>query len=273
VDENLNLTGVEGADLGRLLRLDGKVALVTGAAQRIGREIARTFAWQGARVVIADVQAEAGAAAVDEIRRLGGEAAFTRADVGRSGDVEAMLAFAVERYGRLDILVNNAGGYASPVFPDAPAEHWMRTLDVNLRAPMLAIHAALPVLVRDGGGAVVNIASSAGVGIDPHPGPEYAAAKAALIRLTACLAPLRERMVRVNCICPHTVGTDAVLEAIAGHTARGEPLPADLQGDLIDVGEVARVAVELIQADGMAGRVIALSGGRPPRLLHGPSGR
>ena len=95
----------------------------------------------------------------------------------------------------------------------------------------------------------------------------------AVIRLTTCLGPLRERMVRVNCICPHTVATDAVLEAIAGYTARGEPLPADLSGDLIDVGEVARVAVELIQADGMAGRVIALSGGRPPRLLHGPSGR
>jgi NAD(P)-dependent dehydrogenase (short-subunit alcohol dehydrogenase family) len=253
------------------MEIRGRCALVTDAGAGIGRAIAHRLAQEGARVSLVDVDPAAAAETVGEITAAGGEAAAIVADLAVPAEVTRAVSEAAGRHGRLDILVNNAGGYASPVFPDAPAEHWMRTVDLNLRAPMLAIHAALPMLVRDGGGAVVNIASSAGVGIDPHPGPEYAAAKAALIRLTTCLGPLRERMVRVNCICPHTVGTDAVLEAIAGHTARGEPLPADLQGDLIDVGEVARVAVELIQADGMAGRVIALSGGRPPRLLHGPS--
>jgi NAD(P)-dependent dehydrogenase (short-subunit alcohol dehydrogenase family) len=255
------------------MEIRGRCALVTGAGAGIGRAIACRLADAGARVNVVDVDSAAAGETVAAITAAGGEAAAIAADLAVPADVTRAVAEAAGRHGRLDVLVNNAGGYASPVFPDAPAEHWMRTLDLNLRTPMLAIHAALPFLVRDGGGAVVNIASSAGVGIDPHPGPEYAAAKAGLIRLTTCLGPLRERMVRVNCICPHTVGTDAVLEAIAGHTARGEPLPADLQGDLIDVGEVARVAVELIQADGMAGRVIALSGGRPPRLLHGPSGR
>jgi len=255
------------------MQIRGRCALVTGAGSGIGRAIACRLADEGAPVNVVDVDPAAAAETVEEITGAGGEAAAIVADLAVPAEVTRAVAEAAGRHGRLDILVNNAGGYASPVFPDAPAEHWMRTVDLNLRAPMLAIHAALPMLMRDGGGAVVNIASSAGVGINPHPGPEYAAAKAALIRLTTCLGPLRERMVRVNCICPHTVATDAVLEAIAGHTARGEPLPADLQGDLIDVGEVARVAVELIQADGMAGRVIALSGGRPPRLLHGPSGR
>ena len=207
------------------------------------------------------------------IASAGGRATAVVADLAVRAEVERAVATAAEAGGRLDILVNNAGGYDEPAFPDGPAESWMRALDLNLRTPMLAIHTALPFLVRDGGGAVVNIASSAGLGLDVHPGPEYAAAKAGLIRLTACLAPLRERMVRVNCVCPHTVATDAVLAAVAGHTARGEPLPADLQGDLIDVAEVARVVAELVQARAMAGRVIALRGGRPPRLLNGPPGR
>jgi NAD(P)-dependent dehydrogenase (short-subunit alcohol dehydrogenase family) len=255
------------------MQIDGRCALVTGGGAGIGRAIACRLADEGASVAVADVDPLAARETVEVIAAAGGTATAIVADLALPAEVVRAVTEAAESYGRLDILVNNAGGYAGLVFPDAPAEHWLRTLDLNLRAPMLAIHAALPALMRDGGGAVVNIASSAGVGLDAHPGPEYAAAKAALIRLTACLAPLRERMVRVNCICPHTVATEAVLETIAEYTARGEPLPADLQGDLIDVAEVARVATELIQADGMAGRVISLHGGRPPRLLHAPAGR
>jgi NAD(P)-dependent dehydrogenase (short-subunit alcohol dehydrogenase family) len=256
------------------MEITGRCAMVTGAGAGIGRAIACRLAAEGAALVAAvDIDPLAAQDTVAAIEAAGGAATAIVADLALPGEVGRAVDEAAGAGGRLDILVNNAGGYSSPVFPDAPAEHWLRTLDVNLRAPMLAIHAALPALVRNGGGAVVNIASSAGVGPGVHPGPEYAAAKAALIRLTACLAPLRERMVRVNCVCPHTVATEAVRETIAGHTARGEPLPSDLQGDLIEVEEVVRVAVELIRADGMAGRVIALQGGRPPRLLHGSSGR
>jgi NAD(P)-dependent dehydrogenase (short-subunit alcohol dehydrogenase family) len=253
--------------------IEGRTAMVTGAGVGIGRTIALRLAAEGAAVAVCDVDLPAAQRTVAEIAESGGRASAIVADLARAREVDRAVAMAVAVDGRLDILVNNAGGYASPVYPDAPARHWLRALDLNLRAPMLAIQAALPALERDGGGAVVNIASSAGVGLDAHPGPEYATAKAGVIRLTACLAPLRERGVRVNCVCPHTVATEAVLVAIAGHTARGEPLPPDLQGELIDPGEVARVACELIHADGMAGRVIALHGGRPPRLLHGRAGR
>ena len=95
-------------DLGHLLRLDGKVALVTGAAQRIGREIARTFAEQGARVLVTDIDDETGERAVAEICAGGGVASFAHADVGSTADIRAMIETAVERFGRLDILVNNA---------------------------------------------------------------------------------------------------------------------------------------------------------------------
>jgi NAD(P)-dependent dehydrogenase (short-subunit alcohol dehydrogenase family) len=256
------------------MEIEGRCAVVTGAGAGIGRAIACRLAEEGAALVaVVDVDPVAAEETVAAITAGGGEAAAIVADLAVADEVGRAVEEAARAGGRLDILVNNAGGYSSPVFPDAPTEHWLRALDLNLRAPMLAIHAALPALVRDGGGAVVNIASSAGVGLEAHPGPEYAAAKAAVIRLTTCLGPLREQMVRVNCVCPHTVATESVRAAIAGHTARGEPLPRDLQGDLIEMAEVVRVAVELIRADGMAGRVIALQGGRPPRLLHGSSGR
>src|SRR5438552_3616756 len=98
----------DDGDAGRLLRLDGRVALVTGAARRIGRDIARTFANQGASVLIADVDDAAGQRTVAEITTAGGSAAYGHADVGRHDDIRSMVAAAVDRFGRLDILVNNA---------------------------------------------------------------------------------------------------------------------------------------------------------------------
>jgi NAD(P)-dependent dehydrogenase (short-subunit alcohol dehydrogenase family) len=194
-------------------------------------------------------------------------AAFFRADVTREDDVEQMIAEADRRFGRLDIVVNNVGNYEEPVFPDAPIEHWTRNLDLNLRSVMLGIHFAARAMARRGGGAIVSIASSAGLGFAAHPGPEYAAAKAAVMRLTACLAPLAERGIRVNCVCPHTVATEAVRETIDQLQRDGRPLPWDLQGDLLEPEEVADAVVELIQDETLAGRIMVCRGGEPPRLL------
>jgi NAD(P)-dependent dehydrogenase (short-subunit alcohol dehydrogenase family) len=242
------------------MEIDGKTAIVTGGARGIGRAISRRIADEGGRVIVVDIETREGQTAARELR----DAVFVRADVTREDEVEAMVDSARE-LGGLDILVNNAGGYSTPVFPDAPVEHWSRTLDLNLRAVMLGIQFAVPAMA--GGGAIVNVASSAALGHAPHPGPEYAVAKAGVMRLTECLAPLAERGIRVNCVCPHTVGTEAVRTRIAELESAGKPVPEVLAGTLLTPEEIAEAMVELVRDETLAGRVLICRGGRATEML------
>ena len=237
------------------MEIRGRAALVTGGSRGIGRAIVERLTEEGADVLIVDVEEPEGAA-------------FFRADVTRERDVEAMIAEAERCFGGLDILVNNVGNYEEPVFPDAPIEHWTRNLDLNLRSVTLGIHFAVRAMAKRGGGAIVSVASSAGLGFAPHPGPEYATAKAGVMRLTACLAPLAERGIRVNCVCPHTVATEAVRETIERLQREARPLTWDLEGVLLEPEEVAGAVVELIQDETLAGRIMVCRGGEPPRLLE-----
>jgi NAD(P)-dependent dehydrogenase (short-subunit alcohol dehydrogenase family) len=236
------------------MEIRGKAAVVTGGSRGIGRAITERLTAEGADVLVADLE-----------RREA--AAFVKADVTQEGDVEEMIAEAERRFGGLDILVNNAGGYREPVFPDAPIEHWTRNLDLNLRSVMLGIHFAVGSMAKRGGGAIVNVASTAGLSFAPHPLPEYAVAKAGVMRLTACLAPLAERGIRVNCVCPHTVATEAVREEIDQLRREGRELPPDLAGVLLEPEEVAAAIVELIHDETVAGRIVLCVGGERPRLL------
>ena len=187
-----------------------------------------------------------------EIESGGGRAAFVQADVTSENEVEEMISFAVRTFGGLDILVNNAGGTPRPHFPDAPVEHWNRTLELNLKGPMLAIHHALPAMRERGDGAIVNISSVAGFGWAPHSSPEYSAAKAGLARLTATLAPLAERdKVRVNCIVPNWIGTEEVQAELAAMSPE----------------ERAEVVVQLVEDEGLAGGVFVWWTGEPPKVM------
>jgi NAD(P)-dependent dehydrogenase (short-subunit alcohol dehydrogenase family) len=173
--------------------------------------------------------------------------------------------FAGRTFGRLDILVNNAGWTDEPYFPAGSPAHWGATLDLNLRGPMLATQLATQAMGNTGGGAVVNISSVAGLGYRPHDSPEYAAAKAGLIRLTATLAPLRDRVnVRVNCVVPDWIATDHVKATIAKMTPEER---ARVPERLTEPEEIADAVVELIRNDDLAGRVMVCWCGEPRQLI------
>jgi 3-oxoacyl-[acyl-carrier protein] reductase len=161
------------------------------------------------------------------------------------------------------VLVNNAGGVTGPYYPEAAIPHWMATLALNLHTVMLATQLAID-LMRDQGGAVVNIGSVAGLGTAPHDAPEYAVAKAGVIRLTACLAPLGTQAgIRVNCVCPDLVDTPASRRSRCGLSGTElAELPRAMPAT-----KIAEAVVQLLHDDGIAGRVMVVRIGQPPRLL------
>lgn len=241
--------------------LDGRVAVVTGAARETGRAISLRLAREGAIVVVADVDAEQGAATARQIEDSGGRAVFVATDVTDDDALRRMVAAA---RGGPHVLVNNAGGWGPANFPEATPEQWSATLDLNLRSAMLATQLALEPMRAAGGGAVVNIASTAGVASDAYASPEYGAAKAGLIRFTTSLAGLRERMnVRVSCVVPDWIATERGQAELARMPAP-ERATAPSQ---VPMAEVAEAVVALARDDGAAGRVLLLRGGEPPRFL------
>jgi NAD(P)-dependent dehydrogenase (short-subunit alcohol dehydrogenase family) len=253
-----------------MMKTEGRVAIVTGAgAEGTGRAIAMAFAHSGASVVVGDIDPIGGKETVDRIEAAGARAAFVRADVRVRDDIRRLARFAERDFGGLDILVNNAGNTWPPHFPDCPPDHWQAALDLNLRGPMFAIQVALEAMRRRGGGAIVNVSSVAGIGYGPHDSPEYAAAKAGLIRLTATLAPLAETdNVRVNCVVPHWIETEEVKREIAALSPPGE---ADVPR-LLQPSEVADAVVGLVEDDTLAGRCLVMWCEEPPHLID-PSRR
>jgi NAD(P)-dependent dehydrogenase (short-subunit alcohol dehydrogenase family) len=192
--------------------LRGTTALVTGAGTGGGLAISGQLLAAGAEVALTDLEQTDGVAEL--LATAGERATFTAADLTRDGAVEAVVDAAVAAFGRLSALVNNAGGggHVPPHLPEAAPAEWTRTLDLNLRVPLLATQLAWPHL-RATGGVVVNIGSTAGLGAEPYDSPEYGAAKAGLIRATTCLA--RRDGVRVNCVVPDWLATDRGLAEYA----------------------------------------------------------
>jgi 3-oxoacyl-[acyl-carrier protein] reductase len=171
------------------MELTGKVAVVTGAAVGIGRALARRLGAEGCAVVVADVDAANGARTAELI---GPTAVFVPVDVRSDGELSAMVAAAVDRFGGLHVLINNAGGggHLAPHYPAAPYEVWGVKLELNLTSALRATQLALVPMRASGGGVVVDVASVAGVETGPYRSPEYAAAKAGLIRFTTAVGTL-----------------------------------------------------------------------------------
>jgi NAD(P)-dependent dehydrogenase (short-subunit alcohol dehydrogenase family) len=251
------------------MEVRGKVALVTGGGAGIGRAVAMRLAREGASVVVTDVDKEMGAGAVHEINSGVGRARFFRADVATEADARGMVAFAEEEFGGLDVLVNNAGGVCGPYFPDGDPGHWGHAIDLNLRGVMLGIHFGVRAMQGRGGGAIVNVSSVGGIGFGPYDKPEYGAAKAGVVRLTASLATLKGRMgVRVNCVCPGLVDTPASRRERARMSPderEGLP-PVPLRPE-----EIADAVLMFVEDETMAGRVMVWREGEPQQLVPADS--
>ncbi len=240
-------------------------ALVTGGGAGIGRAVALRLAREGASVVVSDVDEGAAAGTIREIESEDGKASFFRADVTSEADARHMVAFAEEEFGGLDVLVNNAGGVSAPYFPEGEPGHWGRTIDLNLRGVMLGIHFGARAMRRRGGGAIVNVSSVGGIGFLPYDKPEYGAAKAGVVRLTASLTNLEERMgIRVNCVCPGLVDTPASRRERAQMTSeeRERLPPVPLRPE-----EIAGAVMMFVENETMAGRVMVWPEGESWRLV------
>lgn len=190
------------------MMLDGKVAVVTGAARGIGRAIAQALAKEGARIVIADVLADLARETAGQINDGEAEAIAVVADVGQPGDVDALMAHTKAHFGRLDILVNNAGIAPNRLLLDQPLEEWDRVIRTNLTGTFLCAKAAVPAMEEGGGGVIVNIASISGQrGATGR--SAYGVSKGGIIQLTKIMAvEWAERNIRVNAIAPGPVRTD-----------------------------------------------------------------
>jgi NAD(P)-dependent dehydrogenase (short-subunit alcohol dehydrogenase family) len=250
-------------------RLEGKVALITGAGSGIGATTARLFAAEGARVGVADLRPDAAEAVADEIAAAGGEALALVGDVGSDQGARSLVAGITEAWGQLDTLYNNAGVDAMGDVVDTELDDWDRCFAVNVKGTWLCSKYAVPEIERAGGGAIINQGSVAAlVGVRRF--AAYCAAKGAVVSLTRSMAlDLAPRGIRVNCICPGTVLTPLMQTLIrdrgGGDLDRGiamtvEKYPLGRLGETLDV---ARVALFLAGDDAgfVTGSIYTVDGG------------
>jgi NAD(P)-dependent dehydrogenase (short-subunit alcohol dehydrogenase family) len=250
-----------------MANLSGKVAIVTGGAQGIGRGIALALAAAGAAVTVADLNDEVGAATAAAIAARGAQSLYVHADVAQEADVRALVAATVAHFGRLDIVVNNAGVVAVQTVEASSVEDWDRVMAVNVRSIFLTTRFALPHLRTAGGGAILNVASVSSF-VAQQGTPAYCASKGAVLMLTKALALDygRER-IRVNCLCPGITDTP-MLRYHARHAAdpdahlaqRLERVPT---GEMLYPEDMGKAAVFLCsdEATGITGTSLVVDGG------------
>ena len=191
--------------------LKDKVALITGGSSGIGRAVALAWAREGAKVVVSDVDRGGGGETVEQVRAAGGEAIFIAADVGKPEDCEALVRGAVEKFGRLDIACNNAG-IGGPQAPtaDYPLDGWAQVIGINLSGVFYGMKYQLPAMLKNGGGAIVNMASILGA-VGFAGAPAYPAAKHGVVGLTQAAAlEYSAQGVRINAVGPGFIHTPMI---------------------------------------------------------------
>jgi NAD(P)-dependent dehydrogenase (short-subunit alcohol dehydrogenase family) len=254
------------------MKLEGKVAIITGGAMGIGRATARLFAAEGAAIVIGDIAAEAAQKTVESLTMSGGQAVTYPVDVRRPDEVEQLIEAAVETFGGVDILVNNAGVALAKSTTETSLEEWERLLGINLTGPWLCARAAIPAMIRRGGGVIVNVASNAGLVGFPNLAA-YCASKGGLVQLTKAMAlDCAPHQIRVNAICPgHTrtpMGDGFVAAQVDPEAFVKEFINVQHPiGRMAEAEEVARVVLFLASADSsfITGSILAADGGYTAR--------
>jgi 7-alpha-hydroxysteroid dehydrogenase len=242
-------------------RLDGKTAIVTGAGAGIGRGIALMFADAGASVVVSDLKAEAAQVVANEITAAGGQAVGVACNVTRTEDLAAVVATAIDRFGRLDILVNNAGGGGPKPF-DMPMEDFRWAYELNVFSVFHLAQLAAPHMRAVGGGAILNITSMAGENKNTRMA-SYASSKAAENHLTRNIAfDLGPMGIRVNAIAPGAIKTDALASVLTPEIEKAMLKHTPL-GRLGEASDIAQAALFLCApaSSWVSGQILTVSGG------------
>lgn len=249
------------------MQFNHKVAVITGAGAGIGRAAAVALARKGARVAVADLDPRGGEETAALIKKNGGEAVFVRVDVSDAGNVKKMVEDVVKIFGGVDILVNNAGIHYQGDVVETPEEVWDRVMAVNLKGVYLCSHYTVPVMLKRGGGVIVNVASEAGlVGISGQ--AAYNVSKAGVISLTKSMAvDFAARGIRVNAVSPGTTETPLVLK-ILEEAENPQEVRAGLEGcrPLNRLGRPEEIAAAIVamaseELGYATGSVLTIDGG------------
>src|SRR5580700_10538608 len=270
-------------------KLDGKVAVITGAASGLGRASAMRFASEGAAVVVADLNSQGGELIVSEIAAAGGRAVYQRTDVTSENDIRALIDRATREYGRLDLTYNNAGivGAMGSIESTTEAD-WDKTFAILIKAVFFGIKHSVAPMRRAGGGSIISTASIAGMSgsFRLH---AYSAAKAAVINLTRTAAlELGKDKIRVNCICPGVISTPLVYGGMPGGKETLDPMLANAQaiqraGQAEDIANMAMFlasdesswvtgAAMVVDGGFTAGQPFSLVPGAEPPVVTGFAG-
>ncbi len=249
-----------------MARLDGKVALITGAGNGMGRVASELFAREGARIVVADWSEDGGRETVTAVEAAGGEAAFFRVDVAKADQVERLVAFTMERFGALHVLYNNAG-----IFPaddggvtETPEPTWDRVMDINLKGVWLGCRYGVPAMLQSGGGSIVNVASFVALMGAATAQIAYTASKGGVLAMTREIAvEYGRRGIRANSLCPGPIATPMLEELMSDPVRKQRRLVHIPMGRLGRAEELARAALFLASDESsfMTGSQLVVDGG------------